>query len=128
MSTVQARVLEEMCFKASTLVDKILSGFCLFLWLARARFSDAMLSTNVVLDVDPRYPLEGFIELQGSTIKTGTSAIKKSMLLPMVAPNRGLGDKDMAFAIVRLRVWEPQGSRLFNQGRTSQGTGSQGLG
>ena len=96
LSVTQARILEEMCFKGSNIVDKVLAGYCLFLMLARARFSDAMFALRIVLDVDPEYALEGFIELQGSNVKTGTSALKKSMVLPMVAPNRALGEQDWA--------------------------------
>jgi hypothetical protein len=100
---VQVRVLENTVFNGPTLVDRNLAGFCLFLLLARARFTDAMLSNKMVWDIPEDEPLQGYVEIQGSNIKTGTSANKKAMLLPMVAPSQGLGSGCWALAWKKAR-------------------------
>ncbi len=73
LTVQQLRVLEEMIFKGPTLQDRSSAGYCVFLWLARARFSDAIMATQLVLDCDYG-PQDGFVELLGSSIKSGTSA------------------------------------------------------
>jgi hypothetical protein len=86
----QARVLEEMVTRAPTVQDRNLAGFCTFLYLSRARFSDAM-HGKMILDDMKLDPLTGYVEVHGGQVKTGTSAQKKALMLPMVAPSRGLG-------------------------------------
>lgn len=93
LETPQARIVEEAVFRAPTVVDRNLSGFCCFLLYGRARFHDAMMASSILDDFTnaPDNGREGFVELLSDRVKTGTGPNKSCLLLPMVAPARGLG-------------------------------------
>ncbi|CAE7739308.1 unnamed protein product [Symbiodinium sp. CCMP2592] len=83
--------------------DRHCAGFFCYTLYARARFSDAQASANLMLDVtesdDGPY---GFLEASVTRSKTSYTLERKTRFLPMVAPINGLLDESWGTAWYKL--------------------------
>ena len=81
--------LEDSLEHDSFVADRVVSGFCLMCLYGRLRHSDGMLLYDLRLDMEPG-GADGFVEgLQGPG-KTSTSKERRTILLPVAAPAKGL--------------------------------------
>ena len=86
--------LETVCDDSPDYFDRNFSGFYLFLLYGRARRGDTNSVSRIIRDFRGRS--EGFLQIEAGDIKTGNTAEKKSLLLPLTAPRQGLRSKPWA--------------------------------
>lgn len=96
--------------------DKAFIAFILTSIYTRSRHSDFRYISKVILDVDDR---GGFVETRTRHHKTARSALKKTVLLPIIAPARGVDgsiwvhDVAKAFADIGLPFEDCTNNPLF---------------
>ena len=95
LSVLAVKTLEHFCAHSECVQDRVFSGQCLFTLYSRGRWSDTMHVKGFAMDVDAND--EGYLVAMGTRTKTGNTAQKKSMFLPLAAPVPGLRAKDPWF-------------------------------
>lgn len=94
---------------------RVAAGCFLLRVYFRARHSDMQNMLNFAVDeVQVDGIVEGYIETTTDRTKSATAAILKTMLLPVVAPRRGLSGVDwfMNWQEARIRAGVPKGKGL----------------
>eukprot|EP00435_Cladocopium_sp_Y103_P010077 s916_g2.t1 len=85
--------LEQMVSGATNVLDKYFAGCMLFALYSRARWSDLACMQCLFYDVvDTHEGPFGFVEARTRIHKTSSSAEKKALYLPFVAPIQGIGE------------------------------------
>jgi len=102
LSAMQVRALENYVTSGECLQDRLFAGFLLVCLYTRARYGDAMSIETMELDRDGDHG--GFLQTSTGHTKTGTSKERRSQMLPMAAPLRGLLGDQWAPAFMELRL------------------------
>ena len=81
--------LETVATKGSSAYERLAAGTFILATLARARWGDFNRTINIILDFyseTPSYDGSDYVEFQARNFKTSSTAKRKLLLLPMVAP------------------------------------------
>ena len=101
MTAQQVRGLENFMLGPGSDFDKAACGFFLFLVFARLRFTDGQHITSMSLDLDEEGI--GFIEAGCDWTKTGNTARKRNLILPVAAPANGITKSSWAVVWFEVR-------------------------
>ena len=83
-----------ICDTSNGATDRICAGFFVLITYMRARYSDGQAMASIHLDPGAQGDLSGYLEAEVSRTKAAYTTERKTMLLPMVAPRRGLSGRD----------------------------------
>ena len=87
-------IFEDGVFSCKDPCDKILCGYIAALVHTRARFSDILFCTNILLDVNSAGI--GYLELLASEIKTARTKESKKQFVPFICPTQGVASRPWA--------------------------------
>lgn len=123
----EVRALEDLLFSQANVHDRYISGCILFAIFSRSRWSDLSYLDWIALDVvETSLGLVGFVESSTKFQKTGTSALKKAMQMPLVAPIGGVTDRLWAvewFTVLKKVGLDPDAKPFGALCRPPTGTG-----
>ena len=83
-----------VCDISNGATDRICAGFFVLLIYMRARYSDGQAMASLHEDPGLHGGLSGYLEADVSRTKAAFTTERKTMLLPMVAPRKGLSGRD----------------------------------
>ena len=93
----EVKFIEEFMMSDFSVFDRYISGCILFAIYSRSRWSDLAFLSDLCLDTaETELGLVGFVEGSTKFQKTGATALKRAMQMPLVAPIRGVSDKSWA--------------------------------
>lgn len=105
LTLVEVRKLEDMLFSGMPIYDRYIVGCILFAIYSRSRWSDlSFLDTLELETTDTPYGLIGYVEGSTKHQKSGTTALKKALQMPLVSPIMGVTTRMWAvewFGILR---------------------------
>ena len=90
----EVKFIEEFMMSDMNIFDRYIAGCILFAIYSRSRWSDLAFLSDLSLDTaETELGLVGFVEGATKYQKTGSTALKRAMQMPLVAPIRGVTDK-----------------------------------
>ena len=93
----EVKFIEEFMMSDLNVFDRYIAGCILFAIYSRSRWSDLAFLSDLCLDTaETELGLVGFVEGSTKFQKTGSTALKRAMQMPLVAPIRGVTDKSWA--------------------------------
>ena len=92
LTKTQVEWLEHLSRKAEDPYEQLLASSFLLMLYARARHSDLRRATRVEIDVGSDF-ITGFVELTVVDPKQSRASRRKRLMLPVVAPLMGIGDR-----------------------------------
>ena len=93
----EVKFIEEFMMSDSCIFDRYIAGCILFAIYSRSRWSDLAFLSDLSLDTaETELGLVGFVEGSTKFQKTGSTALKRAMQMPLVAPIRGVSDNSWA--------------------------------
>lgn len=93
----EVKFIEEFMMSDLNVFDRYIAGCILFAIYSRSRWSDLAFLSDLCLDTaETELGLVGFVEGSTKFQKTGSTALKRAMQMPLVAPIRGVTDNSWA--------------------------------
>jgi hypothetical protein len=93
----EVKFIEEFMMSDLNVFDRYIAGCILFAIYSRSRWSDLAFLSDLCLDTaETELGLVGFVEGSTKFQKTGSTALKRAMQMPLVSPIRGVTDKSWA--------------------------------
>ena len=92
LTASQVLWLEHLARQAEDAYEKLLASSFLLMLYARARHSDIRRAVRIELDTGSDF-ISGFVELSVEEPKQSRAARRKRLMLPVVAPLMGIGDR-----------------------------------
>ena len=90
----EVKFIEEFLVSDLNIFDRYIAGCILFAIYSRSRWSDLAFLSDLTLDTtETELGLVGFVEGSTRFQKTSTTALKRAMQMPLVAPIRGVTER-----------------------------------
>ena len=90
----EVKFIEEFLVSDLNIFDRYIAGCILFAIYSRSRWSDLAFLSDLTLDTtETELGLVGFVEGSTRLQKTSTTALKRAMQMPLVAPIRGVTER-----------------------------------
>lgn len=94
LTLAEVKFIEEFMMSDMDVFDRYIAGCILFAIYSRSRWSDLAFLSDLALDTtETELGRVGFVEGSTRFQKTGSTALKRAMQMPLVAPIRGVTDK-----------------------------------
>lgn len=92
LKVVQVRILHRVLMSdRETVLERIFCWFCLTLLYVRGRWSDGQHVARIIMDaIVENRRIMGYAQLDASRVKSGNTAAKRAMFLPMTLPLRAI--------------------------------------
>ena len=106
LTLTEVKFIEEFMMSDMNIYDRYIAGCVLFAIYSRSRWSDLAFLSDLALDTtETELGRVGFVEGSTRFQKTGSTALKRAMQMPLVAPICGVTDK----------LWAVEWFRILDQ-------------